>query len=243
MPSADPSPPRDLPVSVAAVNDYELIVDGITAMLGRFPEQVDVAEQIIIGEPIDHPPIDVALYDTYGRVGIAGQALAQLRTHRDILHVAMFTLELSDELIADARRHGATGFISKTLPAQDIVAALLRVAAGEEFVASGRAQPAAPGPRALDELDWPGKDAGLSERESQTLVLASEGLTNPEIATALFVGRETVNTHLSRAYTKLGVRNRAEAARALLADGTFERFRSSHEALDEADPVRPQGGQ
>ncbi|QYG94937.1 response regulator transcription factor [Iamia sp. SCSIO 61187] len=230
-----------LPVSVAAVNDYELIIDGIATMLGRFPGQVDVAERIVIGEPVDHPPIHVALYDTYGRVGIAGQALDRLRRHRDILHVAMFTLELNDQLIADARRHGATGFISKTLPAEVIVDAILRVAAGEEVVARGTDE-AITGPPALDELDWPGKADGLTERESQVLVLASEGLTNAEIGAALYLGRETVKTYLSRAYARLGVRNRAEAVRFLLADGAFARFRSSHEALDQGDPVaRPEG--
>lgn len=235
--------PDQLPIVVAAVNDYELIIDGIATMLGRFPGELEVAERIVIGERIDHPPIDVALYDTYGRVGIAGQAIEQLRRHRDVLHVAMFTLELSDELIAAARQHGATGFISKTLPARAIVDALLAVARGEDVVAHGATHAEEP---ALDELDWPGKDAGLTERESQTLVLASEGLTNPQIATALYVGRETVKTHLSRAYTKLGARNRAEAVRFLLEEGAFDRFRSAHEALDEADPVRredegPQG--
>jgi DNA-binding NarL/FixJ family response regulator len=226
--------PDEGPIVVAAVNDYELIIDGIGTMLGRFPEQITVAERIIIGERIDHPPIDVALYDTYGRVGIAGQALERLRRHRDVLHVAMFTLELGDELIEDARRHGATGFISKTLPAQRIVDAIVRVGRGQEVIARGVTITETP---AIDELDWPGKDAGLTERESQTLVLASEGLTNPQIATALYVGKETVKTHLSRAYTKLGARNRAEAVRFLLEDGAFDRFHSSHEALHDADPL------
>jgi DNA-binding NarL/FixJ family response regulator len=165
--------------------------------------------------------------------------LERLRRHRDVRHVAMFSLELGRDLIDDARRHGATGFISKTLPADAIVDALVRVAAGEEVVAQGVTVDDVP---ALDELDWPGKDAGLSERESQTLVLASEGLTNQEIGEALYVGRETVKTHLSRAYAKLRVRNRAEATRFLLEDGAFERFRSSHEALDETDPMpQPDG--
>jgi DNA-binding NarL/FixJ family response regulator len=224
------------PISVAAVNDYELIIDGIATMLGRFPDELAVEERIIIGEPIDHPPIDVALYDTYGRVGIAGQALERLRQHRDVLHVAMFTLDLNDQLIADARRHGATGFISKTLPAEAIVEALLRVAVGDEVIARG-IDDSTSRPPALDELDWPGKDAGLTERESQVLVLASEGLTNAEIGEALYLGRETVKTYLSRAYARLGVRNRAEAVRFLLADGAFDRFRSSHEALHEGEPV------
>ncbi|CAN5908762.1 hypothetical protein BH23ACT2_BH23ACT2_31410 [soil metagenome] len=98
VPVASARPRVDLPIAVAAVNDYELVIEGVASMLGRFPEQTQVCERIIVGEPIDHPPIDVALYDTYGRVGIAAQALERLRRHRDILHIAMFTLDLPSEL-------------------------------------------------------------------------------------------------------------------------------------------------
>ena len=61
-------------VRVAAVNDYELIVAGVARLLSQFPQQLDVCDRIVIGDPID-TPIDVALFDTYGRVGIAAPAL------------------------------------------------------------------------------------------------------------------------------------------------------------------------
>ncbi|HXH58676.1 response regulator transcription factor [Iamia sp.] len=218
----------ELPISVAAVNDYEIIVDGLAGMLGRFPDKANVCERIIVGEPIEHPPVDVALYDTYGRIGIAAQAIEQLRRHRHVRYVAMFTLDVTAALVDEARRAGATGFISKRLPAQAIIEALVRVASGEDVTAQG----ASTNP-ALDDLDWPGKDRGLTERESQVLVLVSEGLTNPQIGEALFVGHETIKTHLSRAYRRLGVRNRAEAVRLIFGTGAFERFRPAAEALDD----------
>jgi DNA-binding NarL/FixJ family response regulator len=218
-----------LPISVAAVNDYELVIDGIAGMMARFPAQAKVCDRIVIGEPIDHPPIDVALYDTYGRVGIAAASLDRLRRHRDVRHVAMFSLDLAPALVAEGRRSGATGFISKALPASEIVDALVRVAAGEEILAPGpeAASPTEP------ELDWPGKDRGLTERESQVLVLAAEGLTHAQIGEALYVGRETVKTHLSRAYAKVGLHNRAGAVRYVIETGAFERFRPSDQALDD----------
>ena len=228
-PSDSTSSDVELPISVAVVNDYEIVVAGVAGMLARFPDRIDVCEQIVIGEPIDHPPIDVALYDTYGRGGIAPQALDRLRRHRHILNVAMFSLELVPGLVDEARQHGASGFIAKTLPAEAIVDALLRTAAGEEAMADGRSSRPA-----LDELDWPGKDRGLTERESQVLVLAAEGLTNNEIGAALYVGRETVKSHLSRAYKQLGVRNRTQAASYVHDTGAFERFRPTEDALEEA---------
>lgn len=226
--TSDEVVPEHRRISVAVVNDYEIVVDGVAGMLNRFPRDIEVCERIIIGEPIDHPPIDVALYDTYGRTGIAAQALEKLQRHRHVLHVAMFSLELPPELVREAQDCGAGGCISKTLSAREIVAALVRVSKGEVVLAQGTAE--AP---ALEELDWPGKDAGLSERESQVLVLAAEGLTNAEIGRALYLGLETVKTHLSRAYGKLGVRNRMAAVRFVFGTGAFDRFRPSEDALDD----------
>src|SRR3954447_8973547 len=64
---------RRPPVRVAAVNDYEIIVQGVAALLEQYPDRLEVCARVIIGEPITQP-IDVALYDTYGRVGIAEPA-------------------------------------------------------------------------------------------------------------------------------------------------------------------------
>jgi DNA-binding NarL/FixJ family response regulator len=220
--------PVRLPISVAAVNDYEIVVEGVASRLRRFPDHVTVRDRIVVGEPIRNGPVDVALYDTYGRVGLAAPSLARLGREPGIRRIALFTLELTPDLVEEGRRHGVTGFVSKTLAAEEIVDGLVQIAAGVEVVADGRSDRPA-----LDELDWPGKDAGLSERESEVLVLLSEGLTNAEIGQALYLGRETIKTHLSRAYRKLGVRNRAEAVRFVVGTGAFARFRPAEEALEE----------
>jgi DNA-binding NarL/FixJ family response regulator len=193
------------PVRIAVVNDYEIVVAGLAALLRQFPEQLNVVEQLVIGEPLLEP-VDVALYDTYGRVGIATPALRALRDTPNVHHVAMFSLDLGPDLIAEGRSAGADGFISKALPADDIARALVRVARGELVVAAPTT-PRAPSAT----LDWPAKDAGLTERESQVLVLAAEGLSNREIAAALYLGAETVKAHLRQIFRKLDVRNRVEA--------------------------------
>ena len=106
-------------VRVAAVNDYELIVAGLARLLSQFPDQLDVCDRVVVGDPIELP-IDVALYDTYGRVGIAAPALRALAETPGIGHVAMFSLDLSPDLIAEGRSAGATGFISKGLSGAEI---------------------------------------------------------------------------------------------------------------------------
>ena len=62
-------------IRVAVVDDYDLIVDGLAAMLEKFPDRVEVCDRIIVGEPV-RSAVHVALYDTYGRTGWEGQLAA-----------------------------------------------------------------------------------------------------------------------------------------------------------------------
>jgi DNA-binding NarL/FixJ family response regulator len=209
-------------VRVAAVNDYEIVVLGLAAVLARYPDRLEVSDLIVVGDPVD-VPVDVALYDTYGRVGIAAPALRALAENPAVSYVALFSMDLRPELIAEGRAAGATGFISKALSGGEIADAVVRVAAGEEVVA------APPSPRpALRDLNWPAKDHGLTERESQILVLLAEGLSNREIAQALHLSAETVKSYLRQVFAKLGIRNRVEATTFVHRSGAFNR----HEARD-----------
>jgi DNA-binding NarL/FixJ family response regulator len=194
------------PVRVAVVNDYELIVAGLERLLRRFPDKIVVCDRIVADESIEEP-VDVALFDLYGRLGIAGSKLRALCDDPKIDHVAVFSLELGPDLIAEGRAAGASGFISKALPGTDIADALVRTATGDPVVAAmPRPRPATP------ELAWPAQSVGLTERESQTLVLLADGLSNREIAAALFLSAETIKSYLAQVFQKLGVRNRVEAA-------------------------------
>jgi DNA-binding NarL/FixJ family response regulator len=118
-----------------------------------------------------------------------------------------------DEYVYEALRAGASGFLLKRTPAEDLVAAVRIVAAGEALLAPSvtrrlldtfaRSKPASP-PSApsLDEL---------TDRERQVLVLVAQGLSNTEIATQLFLSEGTVKTHVKRIFFKLGLRDRVQA--------------------------------
>jgi DNA-binding NarL/FixJ family response regulator len=202
------------------VNDYEIVVAGLAAMLAS-QDPLEVCDAIVIGEPLA-APVDVALYDTYGREGIASGALRTLAATPEVKHVAVFTLDLHRDLIAEAQAAGARGFISKQLTGDAIADAVVWVSRGEVVVA------AAPVPRSQRSArDWPGRAKGLSERESQVIVLAAEGLTNREIATALYLSPHTVKGYVSQALRKLELRNRVEAASFVRSHGPFARFERS----------------
>lgn len=214
-----------LPVRVAAANDYEIVVAGLATMLCAFPDRLVVCDRVLVGEPITGGPIDVVLYDTYGRVDPGG-ALARLVGDPDVAKVAVFSLELSPKLVAEARTTGVSGFIAKSLAAADVCDAVVRIAAGEDVLAvDGTAEPA------LDQLDWPGREAGLSQRESQVLLLVADGLTNGEIATALYLSLETVKSHVRQVLRKLGLRNRVQAARYVARSDSFKHHPASRSRL------------
>jgi DNA-binding NarL/FixJ family response regulator len=195
----------DGPLRVAAVNDYELVVAGVAAMLGCYPERFTVVDALIVGEPIPGP-VDVALFDTFGRVRLANEALGWLVAREEVQKVAVFSLSLCPEVIEDGRAIGADGFISKALNGERIADAIEAIARGEEVVA-GPADTTSP----TEQLEWPGRADGLTQRESEVLVMMARGYTNAEIAAALFIGTETVKTHVRRVLTKLKLRNRSQA--------------------------------
>jgi two-component system, NarL family, response regulator LiaR len=96
------------------------------------------------------------------------------------------------------------------------VSVIERVAAGERVVAARmRGNPV----RAL--ADWPGRAQGLTARESEILALVIQGLRNEDIADALFLGINTVKTHLKSLYRKLGARNRADVVAIALSHESF----------------------
>jgi DNA-binding NarL/FixJ family response regulator len=193
------------PVRIAVVNDYELVVAGLEHLLGRYRDRLEVCQAIFVGDPVT-VPVQVGLYDLYGRAGVAADTLRALVSDPKIERVAVFGLDLTSDLIADGRMAGASGFISKALGGDEIADALVRLADGEEVIA-GTATPKAAHP----ELAWPGKGAGLTERESQVLTLRAEGRTNREIAAALYLSAETVKSYVAQLFSKLEVRNRVEA--------------------------------
>jgi DNA-binding NarL/FixJ family response regulator len=118
-----------------------------------------------------------------------------------------------DEYVFGALRAGASGFLLKRTPAEELVDAIRIVAEGEalltpeatrRLVAEFAKQDHAPA-EARDTMDW------LTPREREVLVLIARGLTNREIASSLNLSLETIKTHVKRIFTKIGVHDRAQA--------------------------------
>ncbi len=139
---------------------------------------------------------------------VASPAAAQVR----VLILTTFDL---DEYVYAALRAGASGFLLKDAPANELVQAIRVVAAGEAMLAPSITR------RLLDKYagklpsgEEPVPDAlhQLTEREVEVLKLVARGLSNSEIAADLFVSETTVKTHVGHVLTKLGLRDRVQAA-------------------------------
>jgi DNA-binding NarL/FixJ family response regulator len=99
----------------------------------------------------------------------------------------VYTWNFDPDLIESARRQGVHGYLSKALPARDLVAALEAIHAGE-MVISDRLVRA----RSIGGLNWPGRSEGLTERESEILALIAQGNSNAEVARLTYLSRVLV---------------------------------------------------
>jgi DNA-binding NarL/FixJ family response regulator len=131
---------------------------------------------------------------------------------RDVKIIMLTTFE-TDELIVDALRAGASGYLGKGVEPQNLLDAIRCVAAGESLlspaatralIARVLAQPRVAPASTLDAL------AGLTPREQETLTLVASGLSNDEIAERLVISPATAKTHVNRTMMKLNARDRAQ---------------------------------
>jgi DNA-binding NarL/FixJ family response regulator len=201
-------------IRVAVANDYELVIAGLAAMLEPYSHQVDVKDAVLVGEPIPEP-IDVVLFDTFGRIDGTPMGVKELLDAPEVGQVVVYTSTPRPAQTAAALEAGAAGVLSKARPAAAVVDALQRICAGERIVddATGGTQHA----------PWPGSTLGLTARQSEVVALLLQGMSNVEIADALVIDVNTVKTHLRHIYRVLGARSRSQVLARLLPGTEFIR--------------------
>ena len=195
--------PGRRPVRIALVDDYEVVLVGIAHMLAPYGQRVEVVE-IDADEPLT-ADVDVALYDTFAQGEADGPELGVLVANPLANRVAVYTWAVNALLVETALRRGASGYLSKALPAAGLVDALERIAAGQTVVSEEAGRTAANG------LDWPGRSEGLTERVSEVLALITQGHSNSEIARLMYLSINSIKSHIRSAYRKIGVTTRTQA--------------------------------
>ena len=213
------------PIRVALVNDYMIVLEGLRALLKSSEPEIQVVEIDLRKDP--ERGVDVTLLDTYGELDSLNERVRSLGADSSNGAIVVFSFSDRPEAVRHAMRAGAQGFISKAVPRQQIIEGIKGIAKGDRIILTQRTQHAQ-----VDEaLCWPGRDIGLTERESELLSMLSTGMTNRELGSHLYISENTIKTHLRRLYAKLGVRNRAQAA-SLAGQGILGEHRPQTKAVD-----------
>jgi DNA-binding NarL/FixJ family response regulator len=192
-------------IRVALVNDYEIVLEGLRALLRPYAPGIRVVELDINTTPVR--TVDVTLFDTYGEAGALRDRVRELASDDANGAVIVFSFSNDAALANSVMRAGARGFISKASPATQIVDGIRAAARGERVMLLKRSQRAA----VVPELGWPGRPVRLTERESELLALLPTGMTNRELGAHLFLSENTIKTQLRSLFSKLDVKNRVQA--------------------------------
>jgi DNA-binding NarL/FixJ family response regulator len=214
------------PVRVVLVDDHELVIEGLKAMLARFAGRVRVVGQA--GSAEDAVPVitalapDVVLCDVRLRGSSGLDLCRQLVEASPGCRVVLLSVYDDEQYLYQALRAGAAGYLLKRVGGEELVRSLEQARLGETVVDPVLAARAATAAARLDSGEfWPGARLGLSQRESEVLGLIVAGLSNRAIAARLVIGDETVKSHTRAIYRKLGVGDRAAAVAAALREGVF----------------------
>ena len=197
-----------------------LVVDDQELVRGGFRLILEAAGIVVVGEAGDGAEAvrlaaelqpDVVLMDIR-MPGLDGIEATRILRRGGGPRVVILTTFGLDEYVFDALRAGASGFLLKDVPRRQLVEAVQVVAAGDALLSPSVTRTlierfaAEPAPVPDDPALQP-----LTGREREALELLAKGLTNAEMATAMFVGEATVKTHVGNVLMKLGLRDRVQA--------------------------------
>lgn len=201
---------------ILIADDHKLIVEGIRRALEP-AEDIEVVAEASTGSQVlplvRRTSPDVVLLDMRMPEMDGITCLDHIRRNHPKVKVVMLSVFSDREHVEIAFRHGASGYIIKTINPLDLPSAVRQAVEGAVFHALG-----------LPESDSKenGKGAGLTDRELEILKAVARGLSNQAIGKELWVTEQTVKFHLTNIYRKLRIANRTEAARYAYQHGLVE---------------------
>lgn len=207
------------PIRIVIAEDHRIVADGIATMLS-FEGDMEVLDIVTSGEAalrtVERHQPDVALIDI-GLVGMDGlTAIREIHAGQSSTRTMAVTMYTDHDTVTRAVAAGVSGYLPKNVRRDELVQAVRAVAAGKGFLHPNVTRPF------LERVGPLAKHAGiepLSKREQEVLEQLAMGRSTRQIAEALRLGEETVKSHLSRIYTKLGAGDRVQAVVTAMRHG------------------------
>ena len=206
------------PIRILIVDDHPVVRDGLLGMLSGRPD-LEIAGVASDGQQAVEQSArlcpQVILMDLRMPVLDGVEAITRIRARQPEVHVLVLTTYDTDADILRAIEAGATGYILKDAPREDLYRAIQATAQGQTYLSPTVAS------RLMDQLRAPAETA-LSPREVEVLEWVAKGASNKEIARHLHLSEATVKSHLLHIFTKLGVNDRTQAVTLAVQKGIIE---------------------
>jgi DNA-binding NarL/FixJ family response regulator len=203
-------------IRLTIVDAHTLIRYGLRELLSHHPDIEIVAECAAAAEAapvIAAARPDVVTMDSTLPDGDGLRLARELRAGYPRLGIVILTAQSDDAMLLRAVESGASAFVAKTAPLDELLAAIRHAAAAAtSFSASGLAAALTRRREASDRLS-------LSQREAEVLRLLRDGMSIPAISRQMFISQSTAKTYVARLYDKLGAANRAQALMAAVRHG------------------------
>lgn len=217
---------------ILIADDHAVVRAGLKTILDQEPDFTVIAEAESGEEAVERATAfepDLILMDIRMPGGMSGiEACEQVLRKLPRTRVMMLTSYAEDELVMDAVRAGAVGYVLKRVDSRKLVDDIRRVVEGEAVIDSAVTRSLLNEVREAAHIKEASVFAELSERELDILALIARGLTNREIAQQLYLGEGTVRNYVGKILSALHVANRAEAA-VFAVKNHIERYVSSRE--------------
>lgn len=206
-------------IRLLLADDHPVVRAGLRAVLETEPDLVVVAEAATAEEAVElseTTAVDVVLMDLqFGADMHGSEATAAITARAEGPRVLVLTTYETDVDILAAVEAGATGYLLKDAPPEELTAAVRAAAGGRSALAPAIAA------RLMDQVR--GRGESLSPREVEILQLVARGLSNQQVGSELYLSPATVKSHLAHIYTKLDVGSRTAAVAAATEQGYIRR--------------------
>lgn len=209
-------------IKVLIADDQEIVCEGLKRILQTDPE-IDVIATANDGQQaldlIDGEVPDIVLMDLQMPRMNGVQAIRHLKESHPDLPVLVLTTYMDDKWLFDAIRSGASGYLMKDRPRQELLDAIHGTIAGHAYIDPSVAGKVLSNVAALPEDQFVEHSYNLTDREQDILNLLAQGLSNADISRRLYLSEGTVRNYTSTLFAKLGVSDRTQAVILAIRQG------------------------